>query len=86
MQTIQVSEAERDFRRVMDQVERGETVVITRDGQPIMRMSPDSGTVEKSEIDQRSVDEAMASILEIRKRTMPVSLEELFSARDEGRR
>lgn len=80
MQTIQASEAKTHFLRILDKVEQGETVVITRHGRAIARITPES------EIDQRNVDEAMASILEIRKRTKPVSLEELLASRDEGRR
>jgi prevent-host-death family protein len=80
MQTIQASEAKTHFLRILDKVEQGETVVITRHGRAIARITPEA------ELDQRSVDEAMASILEIRKRTKPVSLEELLASRDEGRR
>lgn len=78
MQTIQASEA--DFPSILDEVERGETVVITRDGRAIARVSPEAT------FDRERYERAKASILEIRKRTKPVSLEEIFSARDEGRR
>ena len=80
MQTIQASEAKMHFLRILDHVERGETVVITRHGRAIARISPET------QMDQQSVDEAMASIQEIKKRTKPVSLEELLATRDEGRR
>ena len=80
MQTIQASEAKMHFLRILDHVERGETVVITRHGRAIARISPET------QMDQQSVDEAMASIQEIKKGTKPVSLEELLATRDEGRR
>ena len=92
MQTIQISEAEKDFPRVLDEVERGETVVITRHGREIARVLPGSGAecepqIEgETKIDQERVRRAKAEILKIRKRTKPVSLEEILSARDEGRR
>ena len=88
MQTIQISEAEANFQRILGEVERGETVVITRQGRPIVRMSPDSIPVPDQEmvIDRERVRRAMEGIREIRKRTKPVSLEEILSARDEGRR
>jgi prevent-host-death family protein len=92
MQTIQISEAERDFPRVLDEVERGETVVITRHGREIARVLPGSGAIcepqteAEIKIDRERVQRAMDSIREIRKRTKPVSLEEILSARDEGRR
>lgn len=88
MQTIQISEAEANFQRILGEVERGETVVITRQGRPIVRMSPDPIPVSDQEmvIDRERVRRAMEGIREIRKRTKPVSLEEILSARDEGRR
>jgi prevent-host-death family protein len=88
MQTIQISEAEANFHRILSEVERGETVVITRQGRPIVRMSPDSVPVPDQEmvIDRERVRRAMEGIREIRMRTKPVSLEEILSARDEGRR
>lgn len=92
MHTIQVSEAEADFPRILSEVERGETVVITRNGKTIARVTPGVEVESASEsgpeikIDRERVQRAMDSIREIRKRTKPVSLEEILSARDEGRR
>lgn len=80
MQTIQASEAKTHFLRILDDVERGESVVITRHGKPVARLSPEI------EIDRERVRRAMESIREIRKRTKPVSLDEILAARDEGRR
>ena len=80
MKTIQASEAKAKFLRILEDVERGESVVITRHGKPVARLSP------QPEVDRERVERAMAEIREIRKRTKPVSLEEILSARDEGRR
>ena len=80
MQTLQASEAKTHFLRILDDIERGETVVVTRHGRPVARIVPEP------EIDRERVEQAMKEILEIRKRTKPVSLEEIFSARDEGRK
>jgi prevent-host-death family protein len=79
MQTIQASEAKTHFLRILDDVERGESVIVTRHGKRVARLIPEV------EIDQERVQRAVASILEIRKRTKPVSLQEILSARDEGR-
>jgi prevent-host-death family protein len=79
MQTIQASEAKTHFLRILDDVERGESVVITRHGKPVARISP------QVDIDREKVKRAMEAIREIRKRTKPVSLAEILSARDEGR-
>ena len=79
MQTYQASEAKTHFLRILDDVERGESVVITRHGKPVARISPES------EIDKERVQHAVKSILAIRKRTKLVSLAEILAARDEGR-
>jgi prevent-host-death family protein len=80
MQTIQASEAKTHFLRILDSVERGESVIITRHGKPVARISP------APDLDRERVERAAQSILAIRKRTGPVSLQEILSARDEGRR
>ncbi len=80
METIPASAAKTHFLRILDRVERGETVVITRHGKAIARISP-----QESDRSER-IARAKANILAIRERTKPVSLEEILSARDEGRR
>jgi prevent-host-death family protein len=79
MRSIQASEAKAHFLRILDEVERGESVTITRHGKPVARVVPEIA------IDNARRALAAASILEIRKRTKPVSLQEILSARDEGR-
>jgi prevent-host-death family protein len=79
MKTVQASEAKTHFLRLLDEVERGETVIITRHGKPVARVSP------QTEIDNDRKARAAANILEIRKRTKPISLAEILSTRDEGR-
>jgi len=79
METIQASEAKTHFLRILDKVERGESIVITRHGKPVARISPESAT------DRERVRRAIDSIREIHKRTKPVSLAEILAARDEGR-
>jgi len=82
MQTIQASEAKTHFLRLLDEVERGETVTVTRHGKTVARIVP----VASDEQERRErFERAKAAILEIRKRTKPVSIEEILSARDEGR-
>ena len=79
MRTIQASEAKTKFLSILDDVERGATVIVTRHGKPIARIVPEA------QIDHERVERAMRGILEIRKRTKPVSIEEILSMRDEGR-
>jgi prevent-host-death family protein len=80
MREIQASEAKAHLPQLLDEVERGETMIITRHGRAIARIVP--------EVDRRQqeVDKALASIRELRKRTLKVTLEKILSARDEGRK
>jgi prevent-host-death family protein len=83
MKTIQASEAKTHFLRILDKVEKGESVTVSRHGKPIARIVP----IPPSDDERRErIERAMANIREIRKRTKPVSIEEILSARDEGRR
>jgi prevent-host-death family protein len=82
MKTFQASEARTRFLRILDEVERGESVTVTRHGKTVARIVP----IPLSErMRHEQIKQAIAGILEIRKRTKPVSIEEILSARDEGR-
>ena len=81
MQTIQASEAKTHFLRILDQVERGETIVITRHGKPVARIQPEP------EFDREKAKQAFESMRELRERiVVPMTIDEILSARDEGRR
>jgi prevent-host-death family protein len=77
--TFQASEAKTHFLRILDRVERGETVVISRHGRPIARIVP--------EVKNNGEDlvRAIAEMKTLRQRIGRMSLEEILSARDEGR-
>lgn len=78
MREIQASEAKTHLPRLLDEVERGETLIITRHGKAIARIVP--------EVDRRrkEIEEAIAGIREIRKRTKKITLKELLASRHEG--
>ena len=78
--TVQASEAKAHLLRLLDEVERGETVTITRHGRPIARLAPEPGR-RKSDIEA-----AIEAIRTIGRRNGKITAEELISARDEGRR
>ena len=80
MREIQASEAKVHLPQLLDDVERGETLIITRHGRRIARIVP--------EVDRRQeeIDKALAAIHELRKPTGSITLGELLSARDEGRK
>jgi prevent-host-death family protein len=78
MHEVQESEVKAHLPGLLDAVERGETVIITRHGRPIARIIP--------EIDHRQADvEAVLAEIETFRKTMPpIGLEEILAARHEG--
>lgn len=78
MREVQASDAKTHLPQLLDDVERGETVVITRHGRPIARLVPEADRR------QAEIDEAMEGIRALRKRTGRIPLSELLSARHEG--
>ncbi len=80
MREIQASEAKAHLPQLLNDVERGETLIITRHGRAIARIVP--------EVDRRQeeIDRAIAGIRDLRKRTGKITFKELRSARDEGRK
>ena len=80
MRSIQASDAKTHLPQLLDEVERGETILITRHGRSIARIVP--------ETDKRrtEVAEAIARIQKRRKQMPSITVAELLSARDEGRK
>ncbi|HXK02176.1 MAG TPA: type II toxin-antitoxin system prevent-host-death family antitoxin [Verrucomicrobiae bacterium] len=80
MREIEASDAKAHLPQLLDDVERGETLIITRHGRPIARIVP--------EMDRRQevVDQAIANIRTLRERNGRVTVKELLSAREEGRK
>jgi prevent-host-death family protein len=78
MREVQASDAKAHLPQLLDDVERGETVVITRHGRPIARIVPEAHRR------QEEIDKAIETIKALRKRTGKISVEELLSARHEG--
>ena len=80
MKQIQASVAKAHLAELLDQVERGETVVITRHGKPIARLVP-----EQSQR-QQDIEKAIAGIKELRKQVKPATIDEIIAWKNEGRR
>ena len=78
MREIQASEAKAHLASLLDEVERGETVVITRHGKPIARIVPEAHRR------QEEIDRAIENIKALRLSAGKITLDELLSARHEG--
>jgi prevent-host-death family protein len=80
MKHVQAAAAKTHFSELLDRVERGETIIITRHGKPIARLGPSEG---ERQMDTR---EAIAKIKEMRKHAGRATVEEILAWRDEGRK
>jgi prevent-host-death family protein len=80
MKRVQASTAKAQLAELLDAVEKGQTVVITRHGKPIARLVP--------ETDERNQDIARAikEIKELREHIKPTTVEEILAWRNEGRK
>jgi len=78
MREIQASEAKTHLPQILDEVERGETVIITRHGRAIARLVPEA------QRRQAEVDQAIAGLSELRRRVGRITVTELLTARHEG--
>ena len=66
MITVTATQAARNFASLLDAVEHGEVVVVTRDGIPVGRLSPERRTSAdrlKAALREHRVDEAFADDL-----------------------
>ncbi len=80
MREVQASEAKTHLPQLLDDVERGETIVITRHGRAIARIVPET------QRRQEEIDKAIEAIEALRKRTGKIKVEELLSAKHDGHR
>jgi prevent-host-death family protein len=83
MEPVSVFDAKNKLSALLDQVERGEEVVITRRGKPIARIVPAADPAGRARAVVREMQDLRASIAA---RGARFSWEELKAARDEGRR
>jgi prevent-host-death family protein len=82
MKQIQASVAKAKLAELLDEVERGETVQITRHGKPIARLVPDE---EQRLADARRAIEEIRQ-MRSRKDAPRATAQEILAWRDEGRK
>ncbi len=92
MITVGAFEAKTKFSELLDRVERGEEIVITRHGQRVARIisDPPIDAMAEQKAREAKAAEVMAEFARVREmlRAEGVSftVEDILSARDEGRR
>jgi prevent-host-death family protein len=77
---VQASEAKIHLPQLLDEVERGETIIITRHGRAIARIIPEAHRR------QQEIDEAIADIEELGKESGKAAVAEILSLIREGRK
>jgi len=93
--TLSIAEAQSDFPQVVEDVCNGEDIIIARENRPILRMvslvpkfpTPMSEVLRRRRMEKWT--EIVAGIKEVRKRAVigpPITIEEIISARNEGRK
>jgi prevent-host-death family protein len=78
MREVAASKAKTHLLQLLDEVERGETVVITRRGRRIARIVPEAARR------QQEIDEAIEDIKELQKETGKATVKEILSWIHEG--
>ncbi|MDE2757566.1 MAG: type II toxin-antitoxin system Phd/YefM family antitoxin [Acidobacteriota bacterium] len=80
MREIGVSKVKTHLSALLDEVTRGETIVITRGGRPVAWLTPPEAP------DRRSANAAAATLRDLRKRVGWATTEEILQMRGQGRR
>jgi len=78
MRSVQAAEAKTHLSRLLDEVEAGATVVITRHGKAIARLVPEE------DLRDEKIADFKAGIEAFRKAGPKFTLDEILSARHEG--
>ena len=80
MREVQVSESETQLTRLLDEVEQGETLILRRHGRTVARLEPEANW------NREDVRRALEEMKELGRRNGKITVEEILSARDEGRK
>jgi len=79
---VQASVAKTHLPQLLDEVEHGETIIITRRGRPIARIVPETQSR------QHQINQAIDNIIElgneVRRRNPDITIEEILSSIHEG--
>lgn len=82
LREISASEAKAHLSELLDAVERGETIVITRRGRPIARLVPDPD--QRQQQIKAAIEDMRQLAKERREKFGPVTIEEILAWRHEG--
>jgi prevent-host-death family protein len=78
VRTVQASDAKARLFQILDEIERGATVIITRHGRAIARLVPES------QCRREEIDKAVVTLKSLGRRTGRITTADPLSARREG--
>ncbi|RJF75753.1 type II toxin-antitoxin system Phd/YefM family antitoxin [Rhodopseudomonas palustris] len=81
MKHVSLADARANITELLDEVERGETITISRDGGRSVAVAPPF-----EESNREDARRAIEELKELRKKSGPATAEEIIAWRDEGRR
>ena len=80
MRKVSTSEAKTHLSALLDDVARGETIIITKRGRPVARLTP------PEEPDRETAIAAATTLRDLRKRVGWATTEDILQMRNQGRR
>ena len=80
MRKVSTSEAKTHLSALLDDVARGETIIITKRGRPVARLTP------PEEPDRETAIAAVTTLRDLRRRVGWATTEDILQIREEGRR
>jgi prevent-host-death family protein len=80
LETMSFTEAKAKLSEVFDRVQSGDEFIVTRHNQVVGRIVPEKRR------NQAQIDYAVNRLIELRKETQPVTLDEIIAWKNEGRR
>ena len=80
MRKVSTSEAKTHLSALLDDVARGETIIITKRGRPVARLTP------PEEPDRETAIAAVTTLRDLRKRVGWATTEDILQMRNQGRR
>ena len=80
MRTVSTSEARTHLSALLDEVARGETIIITKRGHPVARLTPPEAPHPETAV------AAAMTLRDLRKRVGWATTEDILKLREEGRR
>ena len=80
MRKVSTSEAKTHLSALLDDVARGETIIITKRGRPVARLTPPEAP------DHETAIAAVTTLRGLRKRVGWATTEDILQMREEGRR